>query len=469
MRGWWIAGVVGLGLGLSAADASAALPEWQYVVPFEITENSGSNLDGIQVEVSVNTQALISAGHLEATGSDLRFAYDCAGDQLIEFWIEPATLNTSDTRIWLLLDLPANDATLIRMFHGNAPASSAVGTIDDIFDGPISATNQIVGGSTNPGSAANTMRGFAFTPQRNILVTEFGKNEPTGTTRSIRLWNEAAQSSIHEELVSGAASIYSYSVLADPMWLDESATYVLSVFHTVGDEYFFQQNAQISPDLVHAGMRFCNSCTISTYPNQNLGGWHYGYPDFRYYTKQEVSLAPTVDSTVSCVADTLCDSDCSATICGDTVVNTVAGEECDDGSVVDGDGCSSDCLLEVPGTSTGDVSSSGGESDDSGTEGDTASGDPTDTTNPTSGSPTSGSPTTGSETSGNGTSSGTATDGSPTSGVSSAGTGGIPASPTGGLGETGCGCHSNTKAPPPWAMLLVLLSGLTSRRRSASR
>ncbi len=361
------------------------------------------------------------------------------------------------------------------MFHGNAPASSVVGTIDDIFDGPVSATNQISGGMTSSGSVSNSMRGFAFTPQRPLLVTEFGKNEPNGTTRSVRLWDEASQSSMHEEQVPGGAGAYSYNTLAGPVWLDQGTTYVLSIFQGVNESYFFQQNSQTSPDIVHNGMRFCNSCTVGTFPDQNLANYHYGYPDLRYYTKQEVSVAPTVDSTVVCVEDASCDADCSAAICGDNVINTASGEECDDGSVVDGDGCSSDCLVELPGTSTGDPStgSGGSGSETTDTEDSSDSDDPSDS-GITSGSPTSGNPaTSGDEASDSGASmsGGSATDATAgTSGSASAGTGGIPAGPlTGGLGETGCSCTTQGDAPALWSMMLVLLAGLRSRRRIASR
>jgi cysteine-rich repeat protein len=45
----------------------------------------------------------------------------------------------------------------------------------------------------------------------------------------------------------------------------------------------------------------------------------------------------------------LCDTDCTDAWCGDGEVNAMAGEECDDGNQVDGDGCSSACLLADPG------------------------------------------------------------------------------------------------------------------------
>jgi MYXO-CTERM domain-containing protein len=53
--------------------------------------------------------------------------------------------------------------------------------------------------------------------------------------------------------------------------------------------------------------------------------------------------------------------------CGDGVTNEAAGEECDDGSTEDGDGCSSMCEVEQETTSstgdgsTGDASTSGSE------------------------------------------------------------------------------------------------------------
>ena len=47
-----------------------------------------------------------------------------------------------------------------------------------------------------------------------------------------------------------------------------------------------------------------------------------------------------------------CDDDCTAVACGDGFINETAGEECEDGNAVNGDGCSScrnDCLPNEPG------------------------------------------------------------------------------------------------------------------------
>lgn len=42
----------------------------------------------------------------------------------------------------------------------------------------------------------------------------------------------------------------------------------------------------------------------------------------------------------------ICDSDCTLPVCGDGHVNPLAGEECDDGNTADGDGCDGQCLNE---------------------------------------------------------------------------------------------------------------------------
>ena len=45
------------------------------------------------------------------------------------------------------------------------------------------------------------------------------------------------------------------------------------------------------------------------------------------------------------LATALCDHDCTVVLCGDGLVNVVAGEQCDDGNTIDGDGCRNTCTL----------------------------------------------------------------------------------------------------------------------------
>ncbi len=72
-----------------------------------------------------------------------------------------------------------------------------------------------------------------------------------------------------------------------------------------------------------------------------------------------------------------CDVDCTFVQCGDGTTNPLADEECDDGNVQDGDGCSAACRVELPSTSdeTGESTSTsvditGGTSEGTGTSSD---------------------------------------------------------------------------------------------------
>jgi len=44
-----------------------------------------------------------------------------------------------------------------------------------------------------------------------------------------------------------------------------------------------------------------------------------------------------------------CNTNCTTSRCGDSIVNTLAGEQCDDGNTVNGDGCSPTCQIETGG------------------------------------------------------------------------------------------------------------------------
>jgi cysteine-rich repeat protein len=59
----------------------------------------------------------------------------------------------------------------------------------------------------------------------------------------------------------------------------------------------------------------------------------------------------------------VCDADCTAVDCGDGTRNATAGEECDDGNNVDGDGCEADCSLPAPQNLVSNGDFSAGESD----------------------------------------------------------------------------------------------------------
>jgi hypothetical protein len=76
------------------------------------------------VLLTVNTEALVTAGSLAADGRDLRFGTACLGDTL-DYWIQDF-FNTDSTLIWVRVPvLLANSDLEIEMYYGDSTATAA--------------------------------------------------------------------------------------------------------------------------------------------------------------------------------------------------------------------------------------------------------------------------------------------------------------------------------------------------------
>jgi Domain of unknown function (DUF2341)/PKD-like domain/LCCL domain len=329
----------GAGIGGGGFTAPAG---WTQASKIDVTENSGATLTDYQLKLNINTQALITAGQLNATGSDLRFG-NSTGTTLYNYWIESG-LNTTNTSVWVKIDnIPASTTKTFYMFYGNAGAS-AVSAVNGTFYGPNSSTDSVASGSA--GGVAGSQRGFRFAPNEDVLVTDFGKREPNGTTRYVTLFDFATQAIINQTQVTGPAAQYSYTNISSPIWLTQGTDYLLELYQGASDGYYFGSSSQIGQHLTYKDMRYCNSCTQNTFPTSILTNFQYGYPDLWYYTKQNVTPAPTyvasaasgpctgtpitftytVNPTPTAVATPVAETICSgATITTKVLSGTVAG------------------------------------------------------------------------------------------------------------------------------------------------
>lgn len=109
--------------------------------------NTGSALTDFQVKVEVNTQELISAGQMLASGNDIRFT-DASCNNL-SYWIESG-INTANTIIWVKVNsLAANAITILTMYYGNPSATAASNgaatfeSFDDFESGALSGWTTI--------------------------------------------------------------------------------------------------------------------------------------------------------------------------------------------------------------------------------------------------------------------------------------------------------------------------------------
>ena len=274
-------------LGFGAVPAHAQPVGWTQVRPIVVTENSGAPLSGYQLRMVVDTSAMAPGA------ADLRFGTDTAGTSILEHWIESGA-GTANTVVWVkLASIAASAQTLVYQFSGN-PAATDASSIDVFdYDSVVnnSATLQVANGGM--GGVTDSQRGFRFQPNEDILLVSLGKREPNGTTRYITLFDAGSQGKLAQMQVSGPAAIYSYRDLQQPMWLNQGVQYVLSIYQGSSDGYYYGTSSQINPKLTYLDMRYCNNCTQDTFPTNELSNFHYGYPDFQFRTRQQVSVAPT--------------------------------------------------------------------------------------------------------------------------------------------------------------------------------
>ena len=111
---------------LSLREAQAAT--WRRAI--ELT-NSGAALTNYQVLVPLDTAALVAADKMRGDGADLRVT-DAQNDPA-PFWVEPGTINTTNTRIWVKAPmLQALGHTTLYLWYGGDQTNSAA-SFDDTF------------------------------------------------------------------------------------------------------------------------------------------------------------------------------------------------------------------------------------------------------------------------------------------------------------------------------------------------
>jgi len=97
------------------------LTGWSYRRPITIT--STLSLSNYQILIQVDTASLISAGKMRSDGGDIRFT-DSDGVTLLSYWIEPGTINTANTRIWVKAPSIPSGTKTAYVYYGNPSATS---------------------------------------------------------------------------------------------------------------------------------------------------------------------------------------------------------------------------------------------------------------------------------------------------------------------------------------------------------
>jgi Domain of unknown function (DUF2341) len=116
-----IVSIILIGLNMSAIAQCNCT--WQYRTPITVTNLGATALTDYQVSITVNTQALVTAGKMQASGNDIRFTdANCTN---LPYWIESG-MNTTTTIIWIKVNsIPVGPAATVNMYYGNAVAGAA--------------------------------------------------------------------------------------------------------------------------------------------------------------------------------------------------------------------------------------------------------------------------------------------------------------------------------------------------------
>lgn len=152
-------------LAVSATGLAHAqcMSGWTYYMPVTISNANPSTLTNYQVRLTVNTATPVGAGHMLASGNDIRFTDGSCNN--IHYWIESG-MNTATTYIWVKVpSLAASSNTTINMYYGNvaAPAASNGDStflfFDDFNDNSFNTSKWTVrgtpGGLTESGGIVN--------------------------------------------------------------------------------------------------------------------------------------------------------------------------------------------------------------------------------------------------------------------------------------------------------------------------
>ncbi|RLF65413.1 MAG: hypothetical protein DRN30_04025, partial [Thermoplasmata archaeon] len=124
-------------------DSEAKLPYWiesystsnGYVLPITITEQSGQNLTDYQVLITITNTTILS--HMKSDAGDIRFFETQVTDPYTEttgklpYWIE--LKNDTMLKVWVKLNLTANQSKTIYMYYGN-PSASSESNGDAVFE-----------------------------------------------------------------------------------------------------------------------------------------------------------------------------------------------------------------------------------------------------------------------------------------------------------------------------------------------
>ena len=266
-RGWSIAELNTARPYVTVYEASES--SFSYLRRINITNNFPHDLVNYTVKIVIDTQSLISAGKLRPDAGDIRF-YDPGEGIYLSYWIDPSTINTPNTIIWVKIpEIPASTTKTIYMYYGNPGLTSASDPYKTffIFENFSSSTltGELYGSATH-----NQSHGYVeLTPNANgqlgYLVYPKVPTNPTGL--HAMFWFRAYGG-------SGADAVW--LGVYDSTYSGTTEDIVKGGYHITFDEY--QDRIAFTKSTID------NGPPIDYYTATDIdnGAWHYANITFWY-------------------------------------------------------------------------------------------------------------------------------------------------------------------------------------------
>lgn len=106
---------------------------WYYRQPVTIDNSSGGELTDYQIKLTFDSETLISSSKMQSDGDDIRFTTSDKVTAINNYWLEPNTINTSSTIVFVKVPtIAASTTTTIYLYYGNTSAT-AISSITNTF------------------------------------------------------------------------------------------------------------------------------------------------------------------------------------------------------------------------------------------------------------------------------------------------------------------------------------------------
>ncbi len=150
----------------------------------------------------------------------------------------------------------------------------------------FSATDQVILSSASVFNDDGA-RGFAFTPNTTIYITEIGLRTPdSNTSFEFIIWERGTATKVHQQTITiSTVGDYEYFPVTAPITLSSGVQYLSTFYGLKNDGYYIQTgNPQINTNLTYHSAILCanGGCDTNTMPMIPFPNAHYGAPDFMF-------------------------------------------------------------------------------------------------------------------------------------------------------------------------------------------